>query len=358
MLSALAALLALGASGARAQHDAHERSAAAPAAASAREAAPAPTLHVAASDTELVISMGPIVLPAHAGHRSMQQPPALSSVFGADGWIHGYTVELVDEAGRPAPRELLHHVNLIIPRKRELFSDIMLRLAAAGAETSPVRLPGLLGYRVHPRDSLLLTAMLHNPTGRPYVATLRLRMAFKPVGGFIGALGFYPFYLDVMPPAGTHSYDLPPGRSERYWEGEPAIDGRILGVGGHLHRYGTRLRFEDRTARTVLWEATPRTDSTGEIVEIPMARFLLRLGVPVHHDHVYRLTAFYDNPTGHAIADGGMGALGGVFLPARGETWPPIELDAPDYRKDVRITYRLDGEPTAAAAAAARTTAK
>jgi hypothetical protein len=51
-----------------------------------------------------------------------------------------------------------------------------------------------------------------------------------------------PVYLDVVPHGGFHSYDLPPGRSERSWEGRPAVGGRILALGGHLHRYGVSLR--------------------------------------------------------------------------------------------------------------------
>jgi hypothetical protein len=344
-LAGISLLLALGTRAAHAQQEPHDvhatRAMATSSAMPGRMPASSATMRLVANDSEVVVVLGPIVLPAHAEHHAVPQPPPLTRAFGADGWLHGYTVELVDERGRPIPRELLHHMNLIIPDKRELFSDIMLRLAAAGSETGPVELPGLLGYRIHPADSVLVSAMFHNPTARSYVATLRVRMPFKRADSMIGAIGFYPFYLDVMPPAGSHSFDLPAGRSERYWEGRPAIDGRVLGVGGHVHRYGTALRLEDRTARRVLWEASPTTDSTGEIVSVPTARFIARLGIPMHRDHVYRFTVTYDNPTGHPIADGGMGALGGVFVPARGARWPAIDRTSAEYAEDVRLTYRV-----------------
>jgi hypothetical protein len=304
---------------------------------------PAQTLRAVRENDAVVLDLGPITLPAHAGHDQVKQPPVLAVAMPDDGWLSGYSVEVVDERGHRIPQVVVHHVNVIAPAKRELFSDIMLRIAAAGSETSPVSLPSVLGYRVHRGDSLLVSAMLHNPTSQSYVATLRVRFPFKPATSTIGAFAVFPFYLDVMPPAGSHSFDVPAGHSEHYWEGSPAIDGRILGVGGHLHPYGTLLRLEDRTTGKVLWESRPVTDSAGQIVAMPETRFIARLGLPVRTDHVYRLTAVYDNPTGSTIVDGGMGALGGVFLPARHATWPSIDRASAVYRTDYRLTYRLDG---------------
>src|SRR5579885_2649205 len=174
------------------------------------------TLHVERTADAVSLVLGPIVLPAHAGHDGVDQPPPLTIALPVDGWLAGYSVDLVDANGKPVPRVVLHHVNVIAPQKRELFSDIMLRIAAAGAETSPVSMPGILGYRVHPGDSLLVSAMFHNPTASSYVATLRIRFPFKSASSFVKAVGIYPFYLDVMPPAGSHSFDVPPGRSEHF----------------------------------------------------------------------------------------------------------------------------------------------
>lgn len=304
---------------------------------------PEPVLRAVRENDAVVLDLGPIILPAKAGHDQVKQPPPLTVAVPADGWLSGFSVEIVDERGHRLPQVVLHHVNVIAPAKRELFSDIMLRIAAAGAETSPVGMPSVVGYRIHRGDSLLVSAMLHNPTSQAYVATLRIRFPFKPATSIIGAIGVFPFYLDVMPPAGSHSFDVPAGHSEHYWEGSPAVDGRILGVGGHLHPYGTLLRLEDRTASKVLWESRPVTDSTGQIVAMPVTRFIARLGLPMRKDHVYRLTAVYDNPTGSPIVDGGMGALGGVFLPARHTVWPSIDRTSAVYRTDYRLTYRLDG---------------
>lgn len=304
---------------------------------------PNATLRVEQEDGNLIFEIGPVVLPAHASHHEVMQPPPFTTVFPVGGWFHGFTVDLVDEHANPVPKELLHHVNVIAPGKRELFSGIMLRLGASGSETSPVLLPRILGYRAEKGDSLLLSAMLHNPTDKSYVATLRVIAPYTPDHSYLGALGIYPFYMDVMPAAGSHSFDVPPGHSEHYWEAKPAIDGRILGVGGHLHKYGTELRLEDRTTGKVIWRTKPRTDSTGEVVGMSIDKFFWTFGIAIHPDHVYRLTAVYDNPTGATIMDDGMGALGGAFFPTGG-AWPAIDRTSPDYVTDARLSYRLDDD--------------
>lgn len=291
---------------------------------------------------EFTIDIGPMPIPAGADHHGMQQPAPLVTTLPVDGWFRGFSVELVDEQGRPIPKQLLHHINLIAPQKRELFSQIMLRLGAAGPETSPIRLPGLIGYRIHQGDTLLVTAMLHNPTTTEHQqALIRLRMAYTPLRTWLRPLAVYPFYLDVMPPAGTHAYDLPPGRSEQSWEGRPAVDGRIFGVGGHLHKYGVSLRLFDVTENRILWEAKPGTDADGNVTGMP-SKYFLPLGLPLKAGHIYRATAVYENPTGAVIPDGGMGALGGPIWPTSGAPWPTIQRTDPEYQRDIAVTYRHD----------------
>jgi hypothetical protein len=148
-----------------------------------------------------------------------------------------------------------------------------------------------------------------------------------------------PFYLDVMPPAGGHAYNLPPGRSSKSWEGKPAIDGRILALGGHMHKYGLLLRLEDVTEKKVLWEARPELDDKGNVIGMPKKYFVWRLGIPLKAENTYRLTAFYDNPTGKMIPLGGMGALGGVVVPSNANEWPSVNRKDPEYLYDIKVTY-------------------
>ncbi len=289
---------------------------------------------------ELIIEIGPLHLEAQAGHDEVAQPQAQAIAVPISAYLHGFTTEMLDAAGNPIPSFLLHHVNIIAPQRRELFSEIMQRVGAAGSETGPVLIPKFVGYPIAAGDSLLFTAMFHNPTNESYHnARLRLRMRYSSAKSKFPRLTIQPFYLDVMPPAGGHSYDLPPGRSTKSWEGKPAVDGRILGMGGHLHKYGLTLRLEDVTENKVLFESEPELDEDGNVVGMPQKFFFWRLGSPIKASNTYRLTAIYDNPTGETLIGGGMGALGGIFVPSDPDAWPPVNRHDPEYQHDVKVTY-------------------
>lgn len=315
---------------------------AAPQAAVAQE--PLLSIRKNAEKQELIFEIGPLHLEAHAAHDGVRQPKAQSIALPISGYLHGFTTEMLDAEGKTIPSRLLHHVNIMAPERRELFSEIMQRVGAAGSETGPVFIPRFLGYPMSVGDSLLFTAMFHNPTGESYHnARLRIRMRYSTDRTWHPRVAIQPFYLDVMPPAGGHAYDLPPGRSTRSWEGKPAVNGRVVALGGHLHKYGVALRLEDLTEGKVLFETTPEVDEAGNVVGMPRKYFLWRLGIPLDARHTYRLTAIYDNPTGETLAGGGMGALGGVFVPADRDRWPAVDRLHPEYQYDVKFTY--EGSP-------------
>jgi hypothetical protein len=293
---------------------------------------------------ELIFELGPLHLEAGADHGQVTQPRAQAIALPVSAYLHGFTTEMIDAAGKSIPSVLLHHVNIIAPQRRELFSHIMQRVGAAGSETGPVTIPRFLGYPMSAGDSLLFTAMLHNPTAQSYHnARLRIRMRFSTGSDKEPKMAIQPFYIDVMPPAGVHAYDLPPGRHEQSWEGQPAIGGRILALGGHLHKYGVALRFEDVTEGKVLFETAPELDQDGNVIGMPKKFFVLKLGIPLRTDHTYRLTAIYDNPTGKTLTGGGMGALGGVLAPDERQPWPAVNRQHPEYLLDVKVTY--EGPP-------------
>ena len=113
---------------------------------------------------ELVFELGPLHLVAGADHGHVTQPQAQTIAVPRSVYLHGFTTEMIDAAGKTIPSVLLHHVNIIAPQRRELFSQIMQRVGAAGSETGPVVVPKFLGYPISAGDSLLFTAMFHNPT--------------------------------------------------------------------------------------------------------------------------------------------------------------------------------------------------
>ncbi len=284
------------------------------------------------------IELGPLTLPANSGHEDIRQLRPYALKLPVDGWLRGLDFEFVDEQGERLSPRLLHHLNLIAPERRELFSQIMLRIGAFGPETRAYGLPSFIGYRLRPGDSLLVTAMVHNPTPTGYEGVrLRVHLELTRPSLWFRPRSIQPVYLDVMPPAGTHGFDLPLGRSRTSWEGRPAIAVRLLAAGAHLHRFGTALRLEDLTTGALIWEARPRIGADGEVESMPI-HYFLPLGATLSPDHVYRLTAEYDNPTGKVLLDGGMGALGGIVMPVAGATWPAVARSDSVYRHDVWVT--------------------
>ncbi|MEO7998071.1 MAG: hypothetical protein ABI852_11535 [Gemmatimonadaceae bacterium] len=301
------------------------------------------TLKVTQNDKEMVLSFGPIELSAHAGHHGgVPEPPPRWITIPEDVWIHGYWVELLDKNGAKVPMSTLHHVNVLATQQRELFSNIMLRIAAASAETEPVKLPRLVGLDAHKGDTLLVRAMLHNTTEKSYEG-VRVLVHFPTTkrNSTIGSLRIQPFYLDVTAPAGPHAFNIAVGHSEQYWDANPAVNVRILGFTGHVHKYATTLRFEDRTSGKVIWEVHPEMDANGEPKAIPLKRYFFpTFGLGIRADHTYRLTVVYDNPTGATIVDGGMGTLGGVVMVGGGTKWPSVDPKSPEYKLDIWAMWR------------------
>ncbi len=298
---------------------------------------------------EMTIELPPVDLPARTPSREI--PMVLLPVFQAEipvsGSLYSYRVELVDNAGRLVPKVLLHHFNLTDPDHRELFLPIALHLLAASKETPDAQIPWLLfGMPLERGQRLITSAMLDNPTAVPYHGVrVRLVLRYTPAGRPWPLFRAYPWAMDVAfplgrPPRGSKAFDLAPGRTVRSWESSPAVPGTILGMGGHLHDYGQSLELRDVTTGEVIWHAAPVTDSAGQTVSLPVVRFYRwnRLGVHIVPEHRYRLTAVYENPTGQTLADGGMGAVAGLFIPDPGTTWPPVDTTDALYQQDLHGT--------------------
>jgi hypothetical protein len=79
-------------------------------------------------------------------------------------------------------------------------------------------------------------------------------------------------------------------------------------------------------------------DHAGEVAGMPQHRLWWRLGIAIDARHIYRLSAIYDNPTADTIPEGGMGAMGGIIVPARGTVWPGVDPSNEEYQLDVRLT--------------------
>ncbi|MGH9260766.1 MAG: hypothetical protein ACRD08_12870 [Acidimicrobiales bacterium] len=330
-------------------------------------ALPAATVTVDAKRDEIVIELPPVDLPANLVHEGMHAdhgdgagpgfPPVVLVTMPVSGALYGFRVELVDSAGERLPDVLLHHLNFIDPFHRELFLPISRRVIAAGKETGGQRLPwALFGLPFKQGDRLVLNAMLHNPTPAAlrHVRT-RLVVSYTAASRPWPLFDVFPWQLDVLFPVGDKAFDLPPGRSRKFYDAKPALAGKIVGLGGHVHERALELSLTDVTAGKVLWAAAPTTDSTGRVVGVPVARFYRwnRVGVPIDTSHVYRVSVEYDNRTGGNLPQGGMGVIGGLFAPEDPDAWPTADMTDPLYLQDLAHYLRLRGDAAAAPAAQA-----
>lgn len=292
-----------------------------------------PTLQAPASE-ELVLALPPLDLPAGVDHHTSPQPIPLDAEFPVDGWAQGFVVEVVDREGREVPESVLHHVKVLATERRELFNPIALRLVGAGSETRAADLPARAGVPLRQGDPLLVTAMVHNPTQEALTGVqVRVRLRYLRSDDAPGMSTVYPFFMHVTAPDEPSDYDLPPGRSERSWEARPAVGGRVLMLGGHLHRYGVGLRLEDAGSGRVIWETTPVVGENGDIHDVPRRSYTWSRGPRLDPDRTYRVTATYDNPTGKTLPGAGMGTVGGVLRPEA--RWLDRDAQDPLYMWDL-----------------------
>jgi hypothetical protein len=281
--------------------------------------------------------IGPVEL--DSGQSQLRTPIQMVEMPIA-GWFHGFDVSMKDADGNRIPIETLQHVNFIDPDQRELFAPVARRVMAAGTETSRQTLPTLIGYPVQPGDRLLIAAVFANPTGADISeAYLHVEFNYSLEGeNLIEPRNVYPFQLDVMGFVGEKDFVVPPGRSKRAWQGSPAVEGRILGIGGHTGDFATRLRLVNVTSGAVLWDVSPNLDSKGRLEAIPRSEMWWGLGTGIFTDQVYRIEVEYDNPLDVPLPGGGMGEIGGVILVAKGIAWPDLESTDPSYAADLENT--------------------
>lgn len=289
--------------------------------------------------------IGPVDLPVGMAHLRL---PIQMAEFPVDGWIHGFEIEMIDEQGNALPLDLLHHVNFIDPDKRELFSSTARRIMAAGRETNRERFPEMIGYPISDGDRMLISAMFANPLDRDFSGShLIVRFFYSTESdGMFQPRDVFPFYLDVMGPVGGKDFPLTPGKTVQHWEGQPAVDGRILAIGGHLHDHGSKLTLVDMTTGKTVWESEPTVNAEGRVTGVPSGKFFWTLGRKIFADHTYRITAEYDNQLDVPAPDGGMGAIGGVVWVGKGTVWPEFDRSDDTYVADLINTLEAPANLT------------
>jgi hypothetical protein len=280
----------------------------------------------------LTLLAGPVSLPANVGYADAFVSVAAGGTWPIDGWLRAFEVDVVDGEGEVVAARLLHHAGLVDPAERDLFNPVARRIVAFGMETAGISLPGQLGYRVQPSDSVVVAGAFFNPTAEPFAEVyLRMRMIYADARHDPRHQSVLPFYLDAAPP-GVAQFDAPPGVSEHSLEWRPSIAGRVLAVGGHLHAGGVSVRLEDVSSGEVLWTGHAQYDAGGALTGV--TRKVFARGFRMEPDRAYRITATYANPTDTPIP-GAMGHVAGLFLPDDVDRMPPADRLHPAYVADL-----------------------
>jgi hypothetical protein len=317
---------------------------------------PRVTVVVDSSRKELVITAGPFDLPnmpPMEDHAMMDlgtshDTPIQRFQWPIDGWLRGFELELEDGQGRPVPRDVIHHMIMVNFSRRMLLYPASERLMGAGTETEDIKVPKTIGVPMTPGMELGMYVAWHNDTGKDlHGVQMKLRMLWMPKNQNPPPVNALPIYMDVnLTVGGSNTFDVPPGKSEKAWEFTLPMQGRLLGVGGHLHDYGVRVRLEDAETGKVLTVVDATRDSAGRVTKVSRNLFgVSGEGLKLKAKHRYRVVGEYDNPTGKTLVRGAMAHMAGLFTPDDLNKWPGIDRANKEYQRDMTA---LQGRGTGA----------
>jgi hypothetical protein len=307
---------------------------------------PRVTITVDSSRKELVVTAGPFDLPnmppmddhGMMDHGESHDTPIQRFRWPIDGWLRGFELELKDGQGNPVPREVIHHMIMVNFSRRMLLYPAPERLLGAGTETEDIKVPKTIGVPMTPGMDLGMYVAWHNDTGKDlHGVHMTLRMLWMPKNQNPQPVNSLPIYMDVnLTVGGSNTFDVPAGKSEKAHEFTLPVGGRLLGVGGHLHDYGTRVRLEDVETGKVLAEVEATRDSAGKVSKVSRKLFgVTGEGLKLKGNHRYRVVGEYDNPTGETLIRGAMAHMSGLFSPDDMSKWPEIDASNPDYQRDL-----------------------
>ena len=308
-----------------------------------RPGLPPVTVKVDSARHEVTITSGPWKLAnmPPMDHAMMDMGSADAPVqhfeWPVDGWFRGFKYELVDEQGTVLDRRVLHHMIMVNFDRRQLLYPALERLAGAGSETADASVPKTIGVPLSRGTDLGFYIMWHNETGKDLDAVyLKYTMLWMPTNQNPRPVTSLPIYMDVNLTVGaSNMFDAPPGRFTKSYEFTLPVGGRLLGVGGHLHDYGSLVRLEDAENGKELARVVARRDSAGHVLGVSRKLFgVSGEGLKLVGGHRYRVVGVYDNPTSKT-APGVMAHMVGLFVPDDMGQWPKVDTTDPTLRKDL-----------------------
>lgn len=316
-------------------------------------------VRVDSAHSRIIVTAGPFHLPAMDAHMDMSDMApneVMPFAWPVDGYMRGFSVRMRTATGDSLPREILHHLIGVNFDRRQLVYPAVERLFGWGAETDPVELPSSMGVPMKAGEKLGMYAMFHNETGKDIdAAYLEVTLLYTPTKGH-DVLSVMPFYVDVNNHiGGVTTFDVPPGKSSHSYQFELPIGGKLVGIGGHIHDYGSSLELEDASTGKVLARLKANRDHDGRVHGV--GRFIFGFNsdaLRLQPHHAYRVVAEYDNPTKETFKDGGMGHINGAFVPDDGATWPKLDLNDPLVKRDIATLPIMSDMNTRTAGAASR----
>ncbi len=299
------------------------------------------------SRREVLVTLGPFRLEDMSGmdHHAMEMDdgaghdtPVYDFTWPIDGWFRGFRIDVVDAAGNPLPREIMHHMIMVNYDRRQLLYSAAERLMGAGSETGDAVLPKSVGVPMNAGTRLGVYVAWHNATGAPIEeAYLKIALLWLPKNLMPQPVSSMPIYMDVnLNVGGTNTFDVPAGRSEKSYEFSVPVSGRLLGISGHLHDYGVEVRLEDAASGKVITRVSGDREPDGGILGVERKLFgVLGRGLKLHADKRYRVVGVYDNPTGETIPLGAMAEIVGLYVPDDFDLWPELDPNDPTFQRDL-----------------------
>ncbi len=303
-------------------------------------------VRVDSSKKEIVVTAGPfhiVAMPPGMAHELMEMmdghdTPVYRFEWPTDGWFRGFGLELLDAAGKPLPRRILHHLIIVHYDRRQLLYSAVERLMGAGQETADASVPKSIGVPMTPGSHLGFYVAWSNETGKDIEgAQLRMRLEYSPKNLNPRPVNALPIYMDVNLTVGAgNTFDVPPGISTKSWEFSPPVSGRLLAVGGHLHDYGVSVHLEDVETGKVMADLEAEHTPDGKVTNMPRKLFgVTGAGLRLKAGKRYRVVGQYNNPTGELIKRGAMAHMVGLFAPDDVAKWPKLDLSDPTLQDDL-----------------------
>ena len=221
--------------------------------------------------------------------------------------ITSVTPDLTDPSGTSVNMDagpMLHHMVLY----QRGVSDVscpgliptfgMRRLFASGNERTAI--PEVPGYALHvdagERWALLTDLMNYSP--QPQSVQVRLHVTYQPGSALKPIL---PVWLDETG-CGISYLTVPAGPSHQSMTWTSAVDGNVIGMGGHLHEYGQHIAATDVTTGAPLCDSqeSQMTMDNGLVMVTGMSRCLGTgpdsVITRIHRGDTIRMDSYYDTP--------------------------------------------------------------